>query len=657
MYYDGDWYESVAVIPDPTPEPEPQAVTIYFVNSSNYNTPYAYVWDNNNNGYNAWPGEAMTLTEETATSENIPVYSYTFPEQYIKCKFTDNGENGKDLNIDVANPYYDPSSDTWYASAANVPDPVYCTFYYVNTGKWESVNIYAWNGVTMSWPGVAMTKESEQIFGFDVYSYTTLQGSFANCKFNCGDSYQTSDLVVEEGKYNCYKGKWYASFDELVPALAGDFNEWEGSAKQFVFDLETGIGTTTVTMLQFNHDYEFKVIDGAWLSNTGTMTEDNCTNWTMSADVTDNCKITTKGVGDYVFTYNLNNNKLSVTYNYETGYDLILNGTTVIPLTKQSDKDEYYALDLYLKAEDKYKFFNKYTGVEFTADAMEHSSDLKDVFTFDKETYGIGLKQPAIINTYLKLEDGGNSVWNEGYAVLSDQFENEPFLEKKIEVGEKLSLVVDRPMSAGKYNTLCLPFSLDSDELANYFPGAVVAQLSYAEVSGVGPSRSTNLHFTIVDNIDAGMPYIIEVADDITDPIVFDDVLIEQSEGQILYGDVINAVGVIDGELLQEYDYDCLFLMNNKLYWPDETGYMKGMRSFFVVNPSASAQSLGLNSLGELRSFPALMSIEEPNDEITGATEIKVSDSDSVYKIIENDEVIIVRNGVKYDLMGRITIL
>ena len=82
------------------------------------------------------------------------------------------------------------------------------TVYFVNADKWTgTINAYAWAPQNANWPGVAATKEAEQIAGCDVYSYTAEAGTYANVIFNNG-SKQTADLTWTAGKYFVRDG-WY----------------------------------------------------------------------------------------------------------------------------------------------------------------------------------------------------------------------------------------------------------------------------------------------------------------------------------------------------------------------------------------------------------------------------------------------------------------
>ncbi len=96
------------------------------------------------------------------------------------------------------------------------------TVYFVNAHEWTgTINAYAWTGdPNASWPGVPMTKEAEQLAGYDVYSYTVEKGTaFGGMLFNNADGVQTGDLKWTAGKYYVKDG-WYTK-EEAIEKLAG----------------------------------------------------------------------------------------------------------------------------------------------------------------------------------------------------------------------------------------------------------------------------------------------------------------------------------------------------------------------------------------------------------------------------------------------------
>lgn len=184
--------------------------TIYFVNTKSWPTVNAYVWGTGD-PYKPWSGEAMTLTGDKA--HGYDVYSYSFPAEYTNCIFNGNGQT--DNLVVNAGQYYDIASKKWYATLAEVPSPapiVMETVYLINTGNWEKVHAHAWNGaVNNGWPGEQLTENGEKIAEFDVYPFEAEQGQWTNIIFNCGgDECKTGDLTWQAGKYYApSKDKWY----------------------------------------------------------------------------------------------------------------------------------------------------------------------------------------------------------------------------------------------------------------------------------------------------------------------------------------------------------------------------------------------------------------------------------------------------------------
>ena len=277
---------------DPTPT---EKDSIYFVNVAGWAAPRVHLWGGTAAG-TEWPGVEMTKLEDQIN--NYDVYKYVADKgAYVKCIFSDNGENQTaDLDWTSGKYFY---NDAWYAQneipAPVEPQPVdSMTVYYVNETAWENVDAFVWPAegeAYKAWPGEAMTKEAEQINGFDVYSYT-FPASYVNIIFNNGNSgegNQTSDLVWEEAKPYFYDGAWYAKAgiptggdpqeEEFVGFDARTVNLGEqiaaGLAKNLVnvtFD-ETSTGKYSVNLVEGGVEGSFSfggVIFAYTNSNAGT---------------------------------------------------------------------------------------------------------------------------------------------------------------------------------------------------------------------------------------------------------------------------------------------------------------------------------------------------------------------------------------------------
>ena len=316
--------------------------TVYFVNANNWTgTIKSHVWVGTEAG-TAWSGNAMT--KESEQIAGFDVYSYSAEAgAYANVIFNNGSSQTADLNW-TAGKYY--VKDGWYTkdeALVKLGQPIeYETVYFVDAYKWGSVNIYTWQPEVKTWPGVAMTKETEQIAGYDVYSYTVEKGtSFGGLNFNCkgDDSKKTGDLKWTAGKYYV-KNAWYTKEEAekgLVPSvkLAGTLSSWDGTVLKLSDDYKTASLTLTLAV----GNYEFKIIeDGAWLGNDGSMVRGNSSDWVFEGEK-NNCKIAVDIAGEYVFTWTLGTNKLTVTYPAIPAVPTIVEGTKLYVQTP-FEKDE-----------------------------------------------------------------------------------------------------------------------------------------------------------------------------------------------------------------------------------------------------------------------------------------------------------------------------
>ena len=202
-----------------TPEPEPTTETVYFVNAANWTKVNAYAWTTD--PIVAWPG--AEATKEAEQIAGYDVYSYTLEAGAAANVIFNNGSGQQTADLVwTAGKYY--VKDGWYTkeeAEAKLAKPVeYESVYFVDNQGWGKANIYTWTPEVGTWPGVAMTKEAEQLAGYDVYSYTVEKGtSFGGVIFNNGSGQQTADLVWTAGKYYVKDG-WYTK-EEAEAKLAG----------------------------------------------------------------------------------------------------------------------------------------------------------------------------------------------------------------------------------------------------------------------------------------------------------------------------------------------------------------------------------------------------------------------------------------------------
>lgn len=265
-------------------------------------------------------------------AQNFHVYKAEVPVGATEAKTWDQGSNGKwaaeniTLSGDDLILLFEYGGTYHNQKASYDPvEPVSVTVYCINSKKWDEVAAHAWieGGASTTWPGIEMSKTGDSVNGFDVYE-VTFDVAYEKVVFNNNNNgSQTENLSLQEGQYYDTKsGTWYASLDE-VPVidplatdcyLVGEFNGWSTTANEFKLDAE-GSTTGYISLeLDANTKYEFKIVrEGTWTSCATPIT-DTVAGLTFSSGVGGNCVITTTDAGVYVFSFDVDNSMLSVTY-------------------------------------------------------------------------------------------------------------------------------------------------------------------------------------------------------------------------------------------------------------------------------------------------------------------------------------------------------
>ena len=202
---------------------EPTTETVYFINNKSWSKVNVYAWDPTQNAN--WPGKAATKEAEQVAGYDV--YSYTVEAGAHKNVIFNNGSaQTNDLKWTDGKYYWMGNAKNFAgatkeeAEAALAKPVEYEYVYFVDNQGWGKVNIYTWTPEVGTWPGVAMTKEAEQLAGYDVYSYKAEKGtSFGGIIFNNGSGVQTGDLKWTAGKYYVKDG-WYTK-EETIEKLSG----------------------------------------------------------------------------------------------------------------------------------------------------------------------------------------------------------------------------------------------------------------------------------------------------------------------------------------------------------------------------------------------------------------------------------------------------
>lgn len=204
---------------------------------------------------------------------------------------------------------------------------------------------------------------------------------------------------------------------------------------------------------------------------------------------------------------------------------------------------------------------------------------------------------------------------------------------------QTVDVAVYRSLTAGMYNTLCLPFRVD-DISGTPLENTTVWKYNGAEVKGEGDSKEIFLEFTEVISLEAGQPYLVEPAAEIEAPMVFNGVTISAINGSEVVQSAVTMHGILHPTVLEANNKSILFLVeNNNLAWANETANMNGMRAYFKVNEPSL---LSARTRAYIRREPTVATDME--NITTTDTEIK--------KVIYNGNIYIIRGDEVYTIQG-----
>lgn len=230
--------------------------------------------------------------------------------------------------------------------------------------------------------------------------------------------------------------------------------------------------------------------------------------------------------------------------------------------------------------------------------------------------------------------------------IFNDSEDNQARFTTLAAAGETIDVIFNRTLLGnGDYNTFCLPFNLDAAQLAESpIANFKLKAFDYATIE----NGELLIAIAPASSIEAGVPYFIANnanEANLTEQFFKDVVITADAPGNVDNGDVTfqGVFNPVDLAAQTGDEHNQLFLAaGNMIYWPAQNKTVKGFRAYFQVNVS------GLSPIR--RGMPAR--IVEHAEVATGIEDVQ-SDVQSL-KLLENGTVIIIRNGVKYNIQGQV---
>lgn len=154
------------------------------------------------------------------------------------------------------------------------------------------------------------------------------------------------------------------------------------------------------------------------------------------------------------------------------------------------------------------------------------------------------------------------------------------------------NITVKRTIGAGKWNTICLPFPMDADDIKNAFgdnvtlatfDGCVTHKNKSGEITGLG------LRFSSVNplEISANTPYLIKVIQDVSEFLVENTSLVDNTPVAIGEGGSFIGTYKIINPLGSESN-PVLFISNNSFYTAIGNSKLKSFRGYFELDDLAA---------------------------------------------------------------------
>ena len=219
-----------------------------------------------------------------------------------------------------------------------------------------------------------------------------------------------------------------------------------------------------------------------------------------------------------------------------------------------------------------------------------------------------------------------------GVTMTDTDTDNSAWIAEK---NNTVNVTVNRTILGGMYNTICLPFKVSSNKCKEIFGNDVeLYTLGSATLSG----DILNLQFNTASDIWNGTPILIKTSSDITNP-VFENVTIESETADHTNGGFVTFQGTFVQQVFHAGDQVLLLLANNQLAYPQQDRTLKGFRAYFEVNTPNAQQVI------------KRARIVTPNNTPTEINLVGVENSEML-KTIENGQLIIIRDGVRYNVMG-----
>lgn len=218
-----------------------------------------------------------------------------------------------------------------------------------------------------------------------------------------------------------------------------------------------------------------------------------------------------------------------------------------------------------------------------------------------------------------------------------------------IETYENANVTLQRTLEASHWNSFCVPFALDKDQVTQYFGEGT--QLRTYE----GNCNNNIVYFATVDNIEAGKPYIMKPGNAVVQNPTFEGVSmvatgLDENGNPQAVGDAstVQMKGIYNHVTLVQDKTNIYIGAGNKFYYPAdaEACQMNGLRAYFIVPEGTDIKKLRANLDGATTSLGEIFDTEESNTPVYNLQGQCVGNSLSTLKsgiYVQNGKKVVVK--------------
>ena len=219
-----------------------------------------------------------------------------------------------------------------------------------------------------------------------------------------------------------------------------------------------------------------------------------------------------------------------------------------------------------------------------------------------------------------------------------------------------------RALKKDDWNTICLPYSLTSDEISSLFGSGTKVEV-FSDLEYNSETNSYTIKFSAATEITAGTPYLIKPSKDVSDNIyeIKDRTITCTSETYVPTGisqtannTTLTMQGEYNKRMITPSDVteseNIYVISGDKIYHVNSDVEMKGFRCYFVAKESTTGGSGALGS--SMFSNAKVIHSDGTSTDLRLIDAEATGDTDAVYDLLgrkrdAQTKGLVIKNGIK----------